>query len=51
MILAALIGWLLQRFGGVEGAVLPAVLVGMFAALLVPAKGACAVRPGTPNDR
>jgi len=51
VILAALIGWLLQRFAGIEGAVLPAVLLGMFAALLVPAKGACPVRPRARDGR
>lgn len=45
MILAALVGWLLQQFAGVTDAILPAVLIGMFVALLVPAKGACPV-PG-----
>jgi hypothetical protein len=45
VILAGLVGWLLQQFAGVANAVLPAVLIGMFVALLVPAKGACPV-PG-----
>lgn len=57
MVLAGVVGWSLQRFAGVDGAVLPAVLIGMVVALLVPAKGACAipgrapVRPDTPDSR
>lgn len=51
MILAVLVGWSLQRFAGVDGAVLPALLIGMFAALFVPVKGSCAIRPGTPDGR
>lgn len=47
MVLAGLVGWLLQQFAAVDGAVLPAVLIGMFVALLVPAKGACAVPGGS----
>lgn len=43
MILAALVGWSLQRFAGLDGALLPAVLAGMLLAPLVPAR-ACAVR-------
>lgn len=39
MILAALVGLLVQVFTSVEHAVLPAVLIGMFVALLVPAGG------------
>ena len=45
MILAAAVGWALQRFGGIERAMVPAVLVGLVVALLVPVRGACAVRP------
>jgi len=44
VILAGLVGWSLQHFAGVAGAILPAVLLGMFVAMLVPARGACAVR-------
>lgn len=44
MVLAALVGWMLERFAGIAGAVLPAVLLGMFVAMLVPAKAVCAVR-------
>jgi hypothetical protein len=56
VILAGLVGWSLQQFAGVDGAVLPAVLIGMFVAMLVPAKGACAlptrsVEPGGSNGR
>lgn len=46
MVLAALVGWSLQRFAGLDGALLPAVLVGMLLAPLVPAR-ACALRGGT----
>ena len=42
MILAATIGWALQAFAAVPQAILPAVLVGMFVAMLVPARGGCA---------
>ncbi|MFZ4499116.1 MAG: hypothetical protein ACOYMX_05370 [Burkholderiales bacterium] len=48
MILAAAVGWALQAFAGLSQAILPAVLVGMFVAMLVPARGACA--PGGSSD-
>ena len=52
MILAAAVGWSLQQFAGLERAILPAVLVGMFVAMFVPARSACPVRtlPGRIMD-
>ena len=56
MVLAGLVGWSLQHFAGIAGAILPAVLIGMFVAMLVPAQGACpvpgpSVRADTPDSR
>ena len=43
MILAAATGFGLDQFTDLEGAVIPAILIGMVAALFVPTKGGCAV--------
>ncbi|MCA8951486.1 MAG: hypothetical protein KDE27_18405 [Planctomycetes bacterium] len=43
MILAAVVGLGLQLFAGLDNAVLPALLVGMFVAMLVPTKTACRI--------
>jgi hypothetical protein len=45
VVLAVVVGWSLERFAGVAGALLPALLIGMVLALLVPARGACPVPP------
>lgn len=46
MVLAGLVGWSLQHFAVLADAFVPALLIGMFVAMLVPAKGGCAV-PGS----
>ena len=46
MILAGVTGFGLDALGVTERAVLPAVLIGMFVAMLVPAKAGCAPAPG-----
>jgi hypothetical protein len=49
VILAALVGWVLERCAGIEHAALPAVLLGMLVAVLVPARAACALPPRAPS--
>ncbi|MBL8723159.1 MAG: hypothetical protein JNK49_03895 [Planctomycetes bacterium] len=44
MILATLLGFALERFAGLANALPVALLLGMFAALLVPTKAACSVQ-------
>lgn len=48
MVLIAAAGWLLERFAGLQGALLPAVFVGFLVANFVPTGGACA--PGAAAD-
>lgn len=45
MVLITAAGWLLERFAGLQGAVLPAVFVGFLVANFVPTGGGCAVGP------
>ena len=49
MVLAALVGWLLQQFAGLREALLPAILVGFLVANFVPVAGACPVPPRPPR--
>ena len=44
MILAAGIGFVVEATTSLQYAILPAVFIGMFVAMLVPAKGGCAVK-------
>lgn len=44
MIAAVVVGWLLQLLAGIDGALLPALLIGVVVASFVPAKGACGLR-------
>jgi len=48
VVLAVAIGWSLQQFAGIERAILPAILIGMFVAVFVPARSACPVRSVPP---
>ena len=50
MIFADLIGLALQFFACIDQVVLPAVVVGMFVAMLVPARSACSVPTRTPRE-
>jgi hypothetical protein len=43
VVLAAAAGWSLQEFAGLTDAVVPALLIGLVAASLVPVKGGCPV--------
>lgn len=50
MVLAVLVGWLLQQFAGLREAMLPAIVIGFVVASFVPVAGACPVprRPPQP---
>ena len=50
MILAAAVGVGIEQFTAVERALLPALLIGVFVALLVPAKSACGVNVPQASD-
>lgn len=53
MILATLLGFALERFAGIANALPSGLLLGMFAALLLPTQAACALpkrRPPHPTE-
>ena len=51
MILAALVGVAVEQLTSIERAILPAVLIGMFVAMLVPTKGSCRVKLPQPEAK
>jgi hypothetical protein len=50
VVLAGLVGWSLQRFAGLDGALLWGVLAGLLAAPFVPARAACPHPSGSGGD-